>query len=107
VGNSLLRRILYHLERAEEREPNPHLQDDYRIAWITVLGAASGVTDPHVQATYAVLGLHPDKVWSAIEARRKALLGLDYDRFFGEHPPRKPVQSVRQVRGKQNGRDAA
>jgi hypothetical protein len=30
-------RILSRLVEAEAREPNPHLQTDYRIAWITVL----------------------------------------------------------------------
>ena len=90
-----LARILARLEHAELHEPDPHFQTDYRIAWITVLYAARGELEPHVQATYAVLGLHPDKVWPAIEARRKAMLGADYDKFFAEHPPKKPPQSVR------------
>ena len=38
----LSRRILARLETAEAREPNPHFQDDYRIAWITVLRADRG-----------------------------------------------------------------
>ena len=114
MGHSLLRRILFHLERAEEHETNPHLQDDCRIAWITVLNAASGVPDPHVRATYAVLGLHPDKVWPAIEARRRAMLRADYEQFFAKDffagsSPKKPVQSERRrlERDKKPGRDAA
>ena len=103
-------RVLSRLERAEWHEPNPHFQDDYRIAWITVLRASRGERIPHVSATYAVLGLHPEKVWPAIVERRKALLGVFYNkgdlrgtadpRTFGPSqnlPPKKPVQSVRGV----------
>jgi hypothetical protein len=109
MGNSLLRRILFHLERAEEREPNPHFQDDYRIAWLTVLNASRGDPQPDVTASYAVLGLHPDKVWPAIVARRMATLGAEYDKFFGDsYSPKKPVQSERRLRPrKDHGRDAA
>ena len=109
MGDSLVRRILLRLETAEAREVNPHFQDDYRIAWITVLRASRGALHPHVTATYAVLGLHPDKVWPAILERRKALLGVFYHKgdlrgtaeprthTGPSHnlPPKKPVQSVR------------
>lgn len=105
MGASLVERILARLESAERHEVYPHLQDDYRIAWITVLNAARGdclYCTPHVAATYAVLGLHPDKVWPAIVAYRKALLGsywnADDARWAGEEfgaPPKKPVESVR------------
>lgn len=57
-------------------------------------GECVGCT-PHAAASYRVLGLHPDKVWPTIEAWRRANLGPDYDKYFGEHPPKKPVQSVR------------
>lgn len=91
---SVVRRVLSRLERAELREPDPHFQCDYRVAWITVYNAAASVPSPHRAATYAVLGLHPDKVWPAIVARRKALLGPLYEEFWGEKlPPKKPVQS--------------
>lgn len=97
--SKLVRRILARLERVEWEEPNPNFQDDYRIAWITVLRASRGERIPHVSATYAVLGLHPDKVWPAIVARRKALLGSEYYKFFPAAeqrlPPKKPAQSVR------------
>lgn len=98
MGNSLTQRVLYRLERAEIREINPHFQDDYRISWITVLYASRGEREPHVAATYAVLGLHPDKVWPAILERAKSMLGSDYDKFFPmdtASSPKKPVQSVR------------
>jgi hypothetical protein len=91
----IARRILFWLERAEWREPNPHFQDDYRIAWITVLRSARGERIPHVSATYAVVGLHPDKVWPAIVERRKSLLGAAYESWYGvKLPPKKPSQSV-------------
>lgn len=102
----LVRRILSRLEQAESSEPDPHRQTDYRIAWIAVLYAAQGKQQPNTLATYEVLGLHPDKVWPAMVARRKAQLGESYSRFFDEHgqirrdeygpllPPKKPARSV-------------
>jgi hypothetical protein len=100
--NTWTRRVLSRLEHAEARELCPHGRDDYRIAWITVLNAAEGVRDPFGAATYAVLGLHPSKVWPAIVARRKALLGPFYEEFWGEAerrlPPKKPVQSANRPR---------
>jgi hypothetical protein len=67
--------ILGYLASAEMREEDVWLRDDIRIAWITVLNAAQGSPIPHIEATYTVLGLHPDKVYPAILARREALLG--------------------------------
>jgi hypothetical protein len=91
---ALVRRILSRLEDAEAHEVNPHLQTDYRISWITVLRASRGELGAHRSASYAVLGLHPEKVWPAIVARRKAQLGGFYEEFFGGSP-KKPAQSVR------------
>lgn len=98
----LARRILSRLEQAEAHEPNPHLQADIRIAWITVLMASRGLKLPDVSASYAVLGLHPKQVWTAIVDRRRALLGSLYAEFWGEMslPPKKPPQSERTVRRK-------
>jgi hypothetical protein len=101
---SLERRILSRLEQAESREPNPHLQTDIRIAWITVLNAARGTPQAHVFASYAVLGVHPAEVWPQIVARRRALLGVHYAQFFEEDhgaflsletAPKKPARSAR------------
>jgi len=89
----LPRHILSRLEAAEARELDPHFQADYRIAWITVLRASRGERIPHVSATYAVLGLHPEKVWPAIVERRKALLGAGV--VWNEAAPKKSVESVR------------
>lgn len=95
----MVQRILSRLELAEVRESNPHFQDDYRISWITVLRAARGESRAHVSASYAVLGLHPEKVWSALTAQRRAKLGALYAEFFGVNlPPKKPAQSVRDLR---------
>lgn len=86
-------RILEYLVWAEANEPDVWLRDDYRIAWITLLRASRGESIPHVTATYAVLGLHPNKVWPAILAHRKALLGTEI--WGTSSPPKKPVESVR------------
>jgi hypothetical protein len=72
---TLAERVLRRLEAAEKKEPDPWLRDDIRIAWITVLEASRGNRQPHIDATYRVLGLHPDKVWPAIIERHLAILG--------------------------------
>jgi hypothetical protein len=87
-------RVLLRLEQSEKTEIDPHFRDDIRIAWITTLFAARGETEPHVAATYRVLGMHPEKVWPAIVARRKAMLGTEYENFFEASGPKKPVRSV-------------
>lgn len=92
----LVSRILSRLERAEWHEPNPHFQADYRIAWITVRRAARGELLAHVTATYAVLGLHPEKVWPAILERRRSLLGAGIA-WQQDLPPKKPVRSERSI----------
>jgi hypothetical protein len=98
VGQDLhafVERILARLEDAELHEVDPWLRDDIRIAWITVLRAGRREKFPHVTATYAVLGLHPNKVWPAIIEHRKLLLGAPYENFHGvSSPPKKPVRSV-------------
>jgi len=89
-------RILARLEAAEWREPNPHLQCDYRIAWLTVLNADRGIARPDVVACTSILGIAPEKVGPAIAARRKFLLGPLYDEFWGVAlPPRKPPQPAK------------
>jgi len=92
--SKLVQRILSRLEVAEWREPNPHLQADYRIAWIAVLRAWRGERLPHVSATYTVVGLHPAKVWPAILGRRKALLGPLFVPADSRDvwPPKKPAR---------------
>lgn len=107
----LTARVLMQIEQSEAAEPHPHLRDDIRIAWLTLFYASRGEAvecSPQVLATYKVLGLHPDKVWPAIVARRQAHLGSLYSEFYDENgnwksdaevrlsgSPKKPVQSVR------------
>jgi hypothetical protein len=88
-------RVLAYLELCENKEIDPWLRDDIRIAWITVLYAASGNQQPHIDASYRVLGCHPLDVWTRIVARRQAVLGGEYSKFFGAVlSPRKPAASV-------------
>lgn len=117
MGRTIAHRVLLRLQSAESEQSNHHLRDDYHIARITVQLASNGNPIPHIEATYAVLGVHPDKVWGKIIARRKALLGKLYsaiydaagnlwpqnsDELFPRHasasssvfPPKKPVRSV-------------
>lgn len=91
--------ILRHLETAEAAEPDPWLRDDLRIAWLTVLYANRGYSEPFVSAFYRVLGIHPDRLPAAIEARRRAQLGRLYDLVTGSSslPPKKPSVSVRSI----------
>jgi len=102
---ALSRRVLSRLEQAELSELDPHLCDDIRIAWIVVLFASRGNSQPLIDASYYVLGLHPEKVWPAIQARRKALLGWLYEEFWAERhpessaklPPKKAAHSDRHL----------
>ena len=83
----LSERVLARLEKAERQESDPWLRDDIRIAWISVLEASRGNPQPHVDDTYRVLGIHPDKVWPAILARREALLGKNFGLIGADGPP--------------------
>jgi hypothetical protein len=122
----LAQRIIGRLLQAEARETDPWTRDSYAIARLTVASAARGERNPHVLATYSFLGLHPDKVWPAIVARRRSMLGQHYDAWYDESglqrtspdhqlPAKKPPQSVRalelvtrrQVVGADSRRDAA
>lgn len=102
-------RILARLVEAEWLAVDPWVRDDYRIAYLTVLYAARKYPQPHVEATYRVLGIHPDKVWPALIERRKTLLGPWYESFqekvLEDLPPKKPVDSVRlEVRERRKGK---
>ncbi len=104
----LIPRILSRLSDAEALEPDPWYRDDLRIARLTVAHAARGdavLCGPHVLASYEVLGLHPEKVWPAIQARRKALGSLCD--VADALPPKKPAQSVKLWSEKTKGVRAA
>jgi hypothetical protein len=101
---AIVRRVLDRLSAAEAQELNPWLRDDLRIARLTVAHAARGdavLCSPDVLASYTVLGLHPEKVWPAIEARRKALGPLDVPGVR-----KKPPRSVKLWCEKTNGERA-
>lgn len=89
-------RVMARLVQAEACELDPHCRDDLRIARLIVRYAATGeavLCSPHELASYMVLGLHPSKVWPAIQARRNAL-GL-MDVWAAPPVPKKPAQAVR------------
>src|SRR5579863_9356899 len=93
---SLVHRILSRLASAEAQEIDPWLRDDIRIARLTVAHAARGDAvkcSPHVLASYEVLGLHPDRVGPAIQARIEALGSPPFEEVCGA--PKKPPQSVK------------
>ncbi len=89
-ASRLSERVVARLAQAEVCESNPHVCDDLRIARLTVAYAASGeavMCSPDVLASYAVLGLHPEKVWPAILARRKALGSEESSGAVRKKPP--------------------
>ena len=86
-------RILARLMQAEAHETDVWLRDDYRQAFITVSFAAKGSAIPFVEASYLMYGLHPDKLYPAILARRAALLGDRPDIVQNK----KPAHSVTQI----------
>jgi hypothetical protein len=91
----LSERVLIRLVEAEAQECDAWYRDDYRIARVTVGLARQGSPIPHIEACYAVLGIHPDQVWPRIVARRQAVLMSEYADFFGSaSSPKKPVRSV-------------
>jgi hypothetical protein len=97
----LAERVLLRLEDAEKKEIDPWVRDDLRIAWITTLYAWRGNQQPHIDATYRVLGVHPDEVWPRMQARREAQCGSLYEQVWGSaSSPKKPVQSVKFVKPK-------
>jgi hypothetical protein len=107
VSLKLTNRVLLRLEQIEAAEPNRHFQTDIRIAWLTVLYASRGESEPHVAATAKILGVHPDRVFSKIEAMRMAKLGpVNYEAFFGAaSSPKKPPQSVKLPDLRKSGRE--
>jgi transposase len=100
---SLSARVIARLAQAEHCERNPLYLDDLRIARLTVAYARGEAVlcSPDVLASYTVLGLHPEKVWPAILARRTALGGL-----VSDAPPKKPAQAVKLWCEKTNGERA-
>jgi len=98
-------RVLKYLATAEWQEANPHYRDDIRIAWIVTLEAIRGNLQSHIDATYRVLGCHPDEVLPRLTERREAMLGDQYTEFFPDaKAPKKPSASVANSGKPQNAR---
>jgi hypothetical protein len=76
--NSLTDRVLARLIQSEAHEPDVWLREDYRETFIALSLAIHGSPIPLVEASYEMFGLHPDKVYPAILARREALLGRKF-----------------------------
>lgn len=74
--------ILAYLAVAEGREVDPWLRDDIRIAWLTVLHCAQGLSSPWEYAFWRYLGKHPDKLIPLFverERKHRAMGVPDYD----------------------------
>jgi hypothetical protein len=80
-------RALARIVQFEAHEPDVWLREDYRQAFITVALAAKGSPMPFVEASYIMYGLHPDKLWPAVLARRAALLGTNYPTMTADRFP--------------------
>ena len=107
-GLSFSDRVLARLVQSEAHEVDPHLRDDYRQSFITVSLASKGNTVPFVAASYQMYGLHPDKVWPAIVARRAAMLGPSGESGVTlPGSPKKPSQSVKSPAGKSEKNNAS
>lgn len=85
-------RILARLIQLEAHERDIWEQENYRQAFITLCLALKGDPEPFVAASYRMYGLHPEKLWPAILARRAALLGSEATRIPSW--PKKPIASV-------------
>src|SRR5262249_44486234 len=81
-GKTLADRVMARLIQAEAHETNSHLRDDYRQAFICLSLAKRGNTEPFVVSSYQIYGLHPDKVWPAIMAKRAAKLGKEFGQWY-------------------------
>ncbi len=68
-------RVIDRLAEAEADEQDPHLRDDYQQALRVVVLAREGSPMPFIEASYALWGMHPAKVWPRILAQRQAMLG--------------------------------
>jgi len=82
-GKSFANRVLARLIQLEAHEQDVWLREDIRQSFITLSLALKDYEQPFISASYAMYGLHPDKVWPAILARRKMLLGSEYEEICG------------------------
>lgn len=73
-----LRAVADYLLWARDAEEQAWFRDDYQIALRTCLNLGKGYPNPFVLACRETLGLHPDKVWPAMIARKRWLLGTTF-----------------------------
>lgn len=76
--------VTEYLMGERDKEQDPWLRDDLRIAVRTCVNASNGIEQPDVIATYEVLGIHPKLLWQAIAERSRAKLRGLYADFFDE-----------------------
>lgn len=93
--------VMAYLEKAERKEENVWLKEDIRQAWTVCSMAERGMPDPFVQSSYKIYGIHPDDVWPAIMARRRAKLGKEFSAWYDaagnlkpETPKKPPVREA-------------
>src|SRR5215471_16138712 len=78
-------RISDQIMNAEIAEQNPHWKDDYRQARVIIALCRANDPAPLVTSSYRMYGVHPDLVFVAITAIRKAKLGDEYSDFYDEN----------------------
>jgi len=106
-SRSLSDRVIDYLAEAEADEPDLHLRDDIQQALRTVVLAREGSPMPFIEASYALWGMHPAKVWPRILAHRLAMLGdpVNFQAFKfarkmrNQEAPRGNVESASSLSG--------
>lgn len=94
--------VLDYLLWARDAEEHPWFRTDYQIAFRTCLNVGQGCPKPFVVASRETLGLHPDKIWPALVARSRWLLGNRFregldDVTWHPHPELVAAWEARQV----------
>jgi hypothetical protein len=103
---SLVDRVLARLVQAEAHAETVPGRQHWRQCFITVSLAAKGSPIPFVESSLICYGLHPDKLWPAIVARRKAELGTEYSLWYdaaGNLRPDAPKKDSASTRERKTG----
>jgi hypothetical protein len=101
--------ILNYLAKAEEREQDVWLRDDYRIAWLCVLFASRNYADPWRYAFWHYLGRTPERIIPDLVARTakhaamqagapptpEGIPAASSTQLDAPLPPKKPSHSVK------------
>lgn len=67
-AHELSGRVLAYLENAEGKEPLERECQVYRLAWLLVLYASRGLSQPFERAFWGCFGRHPAKIWPELYA---------------------------------------